>query len=444
MATPLDFPSQSDKSEGMITRWLRRTSPAAFSTYAIIAAFSTYFCMYAFRKGFSATTFHDMGAPIGMENDLKSYFVIAQVLGYALSKWLGIKFVSEMSSARRGITLVLLIGIAESALALFAITPAPWNIAWCFVNGMPLGMVWGIVFAFLEGRRTSEALGAGLSASFIIASGVVKTVGQVVLGWGVSEAAMPFVVGALFFPGFLFFTWMLTTLPKPNNTDEAQRTRREPMDGGARKAFFKAYLPGLLPLTLLHFLLTALRGVRDDFAKEIWEGLGYDGTPSVLSITELFVALGVMIGLGLLMLVKDNKKAIITVQAMRGGGAALVGIATLLYDLGVLSPFVWMVLVGLGLYLAYVPFGAMLFDRLIAAVGWVGTAGFMIYVTDAVGYLGQVTVNVVKEVGAHDVAWLDFFRVLAYATSVVCVAAFAWGMYYFARRARHRGDHAVT
>ena len=44
-----------------------------------------------------------------------------------------------------------LIGVVQAALILFAITPRPWNAAFLFVNGLPLGMVFGPVLAFLEG-----------------------------------------------------------------------------------------------------------------------------------------------------------------------------------------------------------------------------------------------------------------------------------------------------
>ena len=72
------------------------------------------------------------------------------------------------------------------------------------------------------------------------------------------------------------------------------------------------------------------------------------------------------------------------------GGCALIGASTLMWTSGLIGPVTWMILVGLGLYIAYVPFGSMLFDRLFAATGAVGTAGFLIYVTDAFGYLGSV------------------------------------------------------
>ena len=39
-------------------------------------------------------------------------------------------------------------------------------------------MVFGLVLGFLEGRQTTELLAAGLCASFILADGIMKSVGQ--------------------------------------------------------------------------------------------------------------------------------------------------------------------------------------------------------------------------------------------------------------------------
>ena len=47
-----------------------------------------------------------------------------------------------------------------------------------FINGLPLGMVFGLVMAYLEGRRQTEMLAAVLCASFIVSSGFVKSVGK--------------------------------------------------------------------------------------------------------------------------------------------------------------------------------------------------------------------------------------------------------------------------
>ncbi|MFN7110517.1 MAG: DUF5690 family protein [Brevundimonas sp.] len=79
-------------------------------------------------------------------------------------------------------------------------------------------------------------------------------------------------------------------------------------------------------------------------------------------------------------------------------------------------------------YLAYTPFNAMLFDRMIAYSGTVGTAGFLIYIADASGYLGSVVLLLVRNFAAVDLPWLPFFVTAAYATSIaglVLVAAAA-------------------
>ena len=81
--------------------FLNNSGRWTLTIYGIVAAFSTYFCMYAFRKPFSAATFKaDDGSALvflstGIE--LKTALVISQILGYALSKYVGIKLCSEVS-----------------------------------------------------------------------------------------------------------------------------------------------------------------------------------------------------------------------------------------------------------------------------------------------------------------------------------------------------------
>ena len=150
-----------------VTRWLRRASPAAFAVYGGVAAFGTYFAMYAYRKPFAAASYaHVAGWPFAI--DFKVVLVIAQVAGYALSKAIGVKVVSEMPPARRAGAILLLIGFAEAALVVFGIAPPVIAVVALFANGLGLGLIWGLVFGFLEGRRLTEVLSALLCASFSV------------------------------------------------------------------------------------------------------------------------------------------------------------------------------------------------------------------------------------------------------------------------------------
>jgi hypothetical protein len=152
--------------------------------------------------------------------------------------------------------------------------PAPWNVAALFLNGLPLGMIWGLVFGFMEGRRTSEVLGAILCASFILSSGVVKSVGKwLMIDLQVSPFWMPAATGAIFLPLLAVSVWALVQMPPPSAADEAARVRRQPMDLAQRRAFLAIYAPGIVLLVLAYILLTALRDFRDNFAAEIWTAM---------------------------------------------------------------------------------------------------------------------------------------------------------------------------
>src|SRR5438045_8508231 len=83
---------------GRLTSWLEKAPTAVFAAYAIVAAFTTYFCMYAFRKPFAAARF-DGEFFLHTKIALKTAIVIGQIIGYALSKYIGIKVCSEVSPA---------------------------------------------------------------------------------------------------------------------------------------------------------------------------------------------------------------------------------------------------------------------------------------------------------------------------------------------------------
>jgi hypothetical protein len=411
-----------------------RWSAIGVTLWGGLAAFTAYFSMYAFRKPFTAGTYESV-ADWTAAIDFKVALIIAQVAGYALSKIIGVKIVSEMPPGRRGAAILVLIGLSWLALVLFAVAPSPLKIAALFLNGLPLGMIWGLVFGYLEGRRTSEILGAMLCASFIIASGMVKSVAVwLMVDAGVSDMWMPAATGALFLPVLAVSVWGLQRIPPPDAGDIAARTERRPMTATERGAFFAAYAPGLVLLVAAYVLFTAFRDFRDNFAAEIWTALGQGGVSSVFTASEAPVAVATLVVLGSLMLVRDNRHALIAMHVVCAAGALLIGLSTLAFQAGWLDPLAWMILSGSGLYFAYTPFNAMLFDRLIAATRQVATAAFLIYVADAAGYVGSVALMLYRNLGAADLDWLAFFTTGAYVASAAGVVLTLASAAYFLRR----------
>jgi hypothetical protein len=415
-----------------LTGWLARAPAPVFALYGGLMAFGAYFAMYAFRKPFTAAGYAD-AAPFLV--DYKVAIVIAQVFGYALSKLLGVKVISETPPHRRAIGILALIGAAELALIAFALIPPPWNIVCLFANGLALGFIWGLVFGFLEGRRLSEPLGAMLCISFIVSSGVVKSAGAGVMlrGWA-SEWWMPALTGALFAPLLLVCVAGLSVLPPPSAEDERLRVARAPMDAAARRSMFRAFAPGLVTLVVIYVGLTALRDFRDNFAAEIWGGLGFKNDAAIFTLSELPVALIVLASLALVMFVRDNRRGFLANLALVGVGLALTGGSTLGFQLKMVGPVAWMIALGAGLYLAYTPFNALLFDRFIAASGRTGTAGFLIYVADASGYASSVALLVVRDLVGVTLSWVQFLMFIAYAAAIIGLVLLAGAGLYFHRR----------
>lgn len=397
---------------------LRRAPAWLLTTYAAAAAFSTYFCMYAFRKPFAAAAFE--GTVTDSALTLKTALVIAQIVGYTLSKYAGIRVLSELPARRRPALLLGLVGTAWAALLLFGLLPGLWKLLPMFVNGLALGMIWGLVVGYLEGRSTSEVLLAGLSCSFILASGAVKDVGRFVMrSWGVSEQWMPFVTGALFVVPFVISVALLCRVPEPSSTDRASRSPREAMNGAMRADFLRRFWPALVLLLVSYFFLTAFRDYRDSYGADVFEELDYGGESALFSKTELPVAFGVLGSLALLSLIRDNARALYAVFAVMTLGIALLGIGTALFDARLISGATWMILLGLGSYLAYVPFGSVLFERVISYTRAPGTAVFGIYLADALGYTGSVLVQLYKDLVSTSASRLEFLRSFSYAMAAL-------------------------
>lgn len=385
--------------------------------HAIIASFGLYFCMYAFRKPFTIATFETISY---WGIDYKILLIIAQVLGYMLSKFIGIKIISELKPKSRGLLLVGMIFFAEMALFLFAVTPQPYNIIFMFSNGLPLGMVWGIVFSYLEGRRFTEILGVVLSSSFIVSSGFVKTIGKFVMDdWHISEYWMPFVTGSLFILPLLFFIFLLEKLPNPDKEDQLLKTKRIPLTPKKRKKIFLKFALPIIILVIFYVMLTAFRDFRDNFARELWDTLGYQDSSSIYTTAEIPIAIAVLIMLGSLGFIKNNMKAFVMYHYLLLLGTMLMGISTWLFQIQYISPFAWMSLSGFGLYICYVPFGCIFFDRMVAVFKIKGNAGFLIYIADSFGYLGSMLILLYKNFGQPSLSWLEFFTEGTYLISIL-------------------------
>jgi hypothetical protein len=183
-------------------------------------------------------------------------------------------------------------------------------------------------------------------------------------------------------------------------------------------------------------LLTMMRDIRDNFAVEIWAELGFAGQPAILTTAEIPVAILTLAGLGALMLVKDNFKAFWVNHFISIGGALILIAATALYQYHLISPVAWMISSGLGLFMPYIIFNGMLFERLLAAFREKANVGFLIYLADAFGYLSSVLILLWRNFGFARMSWLTFYQSLCYLGSAIFTVLLLASWVYF-RHKKH-------
>lgn len=416
----------------MLTRKLQKASTFTFVCYAGLAAFLAYASMYGFRKPFTAAEYEGLKW-LGI--DYKILLVCSQVFGYAASKFFGISFISSIAPVKRSGYLLFLLGLAQLALLGFAVTPYPYKAGLMLVNGLPLGLIWGLVFGFLEGRRTTELLAAILSVNFILSSGLVKSLGKsLVLEDGVSEWWMPFVAGLYFTPILLLSVWMLSQLPPPDASDLAARKERRQMTATDRWQVWYKYWPGFTLLMIIYLMLTIVRDIRDNFAVELWAELGYGRDISILTTAEIPIALLSLLGLGGLYRIKNNYRAFVANHLSCFVGVLLLLVATQFWQRGWIGPVTWMTISGFGLFFPYILFNGVLFDRFIGAFNVSGNVGFLIYLADSIGYLGAVGVLLWKSFSDLSMRWIPFYVKICYGASLVIMVCVFFSYLYFSKR----------
>jgi MFS family permease len=410
----------------------------ATALYAAVVAFLTYASIYAYRKPFTVATFEEIsfwGVPY------QTLLIISQVIGYMLSKFYGIRFIAELKRLGRWKTSALLIGIAWAALFIFALVPAPYGILCFFVNGFVLGFMWGIIFSYVEGRRATDFIGSAMAVSFIFAGGFTRSVAKwLMVNWGVTEQWMPFMTGLVFILPLALFIYLIEKLRPPDAADVAERTVRVPMQRHDRKKFLGLFGFGIVIITITYSFLTIIRDLRDNFMANMWNELGYGKDFGVFTKTETTTSIIVLAVMSLLVLIRHNMTAFRLVHFVILGGFLLSGISSWLFITGHMDGAWWMQLVGMGLYMAYIPFNCIFFERMIASFRIASNVGFLIYIADAYGYLGSVIIMLSKSLFSFELKWTSFYSSGVVVFAIIGCAGTVISLLYFNRKYRKQNS----
>jgi len=296
-------------------------------------------------------------------------------------------------------------------------------------------MVWGVVFSFIEGRRFTEMISFGLCFSLIIASGILKTIYFVVNEiFPVSEFWMPFEMGLVFLPLFCFFVWMLSVIPEPTDEDKRLRTVRVPMTNADKRLVIRNYGFGLACLVIVYALLTMLRDFRDNFSVEIWSEIYPGWNDTVFSKTEILIGIIVLLVIGCLSFIRNNIKGFWVTYLVMITGILITGGSTILFHLHLLHPFFWMLMIGMGMFLAYTPVQVVVFERMFGLFKIKGNAGFFVYICDSVGYLGSIGLLLYKEFFMKNISWAKTMIRFSYLLAILGTVLLISSVVFFNKR----------
>lgn len=384
------------------------------------AALLSYSLVYALRKPYTAASFDGLTF---WGTDYKVAVTTIQILGYVIAKFFGIKIISELKKENRFRFFVGSTILAEAALIGFGLLSAPYNVVAMFVNGLSLGCMWGVIFSFIEGRKVTDILASLLGVSMVFSSGLAKSLGLFVMNeMQVDPFWMPAVIGGLALPVLAFTGYMLKRLPQPTAEDIALRNERVVLDGKGRVALFRKYAPILSLLFACNFMLLVLRDIKEDFLVNILDMSNQSSW--LFARIDTIVTLVILGIFALFIFCRSNIKALLSLMVLVITGCLTMTYVSFQYEAFVSRPITWLFIQSLSLYIAYLTFQTIFFDRFIACFRIKGNVGFFIALIDFIGYLGTVSLLSVKELLDIDLEWFVWFNHIACFVGGICSILF--------------------
>ena len=380
----------------------------------------SYSLVYALRKPYTAASFDGLTF---LGTDYKVAVTTIQILGYVIAKFFGIKIISELKKENRFRFFVGSAILAEAALIGFGLLSAPYNVVAMFVNGLSLGCMWGVIFSFIEGRKVTDILASLLGVSMVFSSGLAKSLGLFVMNeMQVGPFWMPAVIGGLALPVLAFTGYMLKRLPQPTAEDIALRNERVVLDGKGRVALFRKYAPILSLLFACNFMLLVLRDIKEDFLVNILDMSNQSSW--LFARIDTIVTLVILGIFALFIFCRSNIKALLSLMVLVITGCLTMTYVSFQYEAFVSRPITWLFIQSLSLYIAYLTFQTIFFDRFIACFRIKGNVGFFIALIDFIGYLGTVSLLSVKELLDIDLEWFVWFNHIACFVGGICSILF--------------------
>ncbi|AGO82891.1 hypothetical protein pdul_cds_725 [Pandoravirus dulcis] len=310
----------------------------------------------------------------------------------------------------------------------FAVDDVSVRVVSRFVGSFFFSWAFCVYIGYAQGRRASDALMPAATACMLVSSAVSRAIAPAVkddlLGDAGGDAYrwMPATVSALALAPMLVAAAALAASPRATEADAAARVRRTGGTLATDLAWLRRHWAPLMGLAINNTVLQAVRGVRDIFATDL---LGADAPWWHWVVADVPACLGACLLYAPFVLVRGNRRAFMAVNALGLVAGALMILGGVLGLVDAVPPLPFLVVSGLGYYLAVVPFagGGVIIERLVAAAATPVDAMLLNVVCQLPGYTGALAVLLLVPAAADVKAYFDWTTL---AGGGVMLAAYTW------------------
>jgi hypothetical protein len=182
---------------------------------------------------------------------------------------------------------------------------------------------------------------------------------------------------------------------------------------------------------------TVFRDFRDNFSVELFSFYGFTDKSQFIRM-EFIIGIIVVFTTSLIVIFKDNLWGFQASLILSGIGFVMMLLSEMLFGVGKINFFYLMFFTGLGMSMGYVPFQIALFERFIAAFKIAGNVGFLMYISDSLGYLGSVTILFSKNGGLINMENVALFHLLIRICGLIGFLSTIFSFIYFNVKFKNR------
>ncbi|AGO83325.1 hypothetical protein pdul_cds_1048 [Pandoravirus dulcis] len=270
---------------------------------------------------------------------------------------------------------------------LFAVDDVVVRVGSRFAGSLFFSWAFCAYIDYAQGRRASDVIMPVATACMLLSAPLSRAfsplVGRHVLGMCSGDNGnddclgavadrqqiyrwMPAMVSLLLAAPMIAGAVALGASPPPNEIDQRTRMRRAPVSAAADRAWLWRHWAPLAGMSASNAVLQSVRVVRDVFAADL---LGADAPWWHWVLADVPACIGACLFYAPFGLIAGHRRAFLVVTSLGLVSAALMGAAGALGLAGAVPPLAFLVVSGVGYFVAVVPFagGGVVFERLIAA-----------------------------------------------------------------------------